>query len=806
MKKVFYKKIFAIAALATLAIVFLPIGGPSLSSPTIAPQKQGHFLSLSSFSPKLNLAEATTGTAANPPPTTKNNPISCQSGAVTCAVYYVAYFVDKVISWFIELGAGFAAAILTLNSSIYNSPTVQTGFSVTLAFANLGFVLALIVIAIATILRSQTYGFKQLLWKVIVMAILINFGLVVTLPIAALSDSVSGYFINQMGGNPAAMVTQITNAFAPQILTGLPASTGAKVAGTGLGVASAAGCATLALTTTPVGGLVCLIAVGVIAPYFTNIGTTLTGGEFNDATLAIMIGMVLSMVFLAILAFTFLALAVLLIIRYVYLTILLIILPLAWLAWVFPNTKSHFSKWWSLFLRWTFFPAISLFFIYLALLIVAPGTGTNGYFKNAIGSNGLAGTQLGVSSQTDAQALGTQLIIQVVFCGLVLGGLFAANSLGIAGAGAAMGMVKSTGNWVADKAKKGARGTAGYAGRRAQQAATAPLRSEKLRNVAARWQQPGKDSTLVKRWAGRLMAGGAAAGGEQTIAKGKEAIKNDSAELNRQKISTTANAWTRIARIGKAADDKQVASMSKEEQEQYFGKGKEAMFKRYGPEGEKIYRKARDESGIEERDLADEHATAMREFETSGGSAAAATKVDEIEAKQLALHKRLAETNPEALTATFQSNTDREKAVGKFKGKPLPAALTMDQKTLQNMQESIIRSMAKGFSPANASGLISALSKKNNLNEFQSAVEAMKRDDPREFQKLRTALQTSNLTLLKWFEQNPGKGLIRHRELFNLSESDIPEGAKPPRKTVRQRQPVRLPTPQPPTNQGGDGI
>lgn len=423
--------------------------------------------------------QATTPTSPQNP----SSPIACNSDFATCAVYFISFFINTLMGWLIEVGATFAAAILLLNGFIYNSPAVLTGFSVTLAFANLGFILAIIIVAIATILQNQTYGVKKLLSKIVVMAILINFGLVVTRPITALSDSMSNYFIQQMGGNPAAMVTNITNSFAPQVLTSPPpantsgATKGAILGGAAAFIACGAG--------GPVTILLCI--TGFVVGGSAVGQATLTNGEFNDAFLQMLIGMVFSAIFLSILAISFLTLAILLLIRYIYLTFLLILLPLAWLAWVFPGIDSYFKKWWHLFLRWTFFPAISLFFIYLALLIAPNSIGNQNnasYFTNAIGSPGVIGNQFGGGTSANV-SLGAQLLIQITLCGLILGGLYAANSLGIAGAGVAIGYAQSAGTWVGKKAGGKARqGGKQVATRAVPQEAMEKLQKGELKGIA----------------------------------------------------------------------------------------------------------------------------------------------------------------------------------------------------------------------------------------------------------------------------------------------------------------------------------
>ena len=463
MRKLSYKKLFAIAALAALVLVLLPIAGS-------APSSHAPF-SISSFSPNVAFAQSDKPT---------DSFLSCISSPFSCTVTGISWLINKIISLFIILGATFASAILKLNGTLFDSPIVQVGFSITLAFANLGFVLAIIVIAIATILRNQTYGVKQLLWKLVLMAILVNFGLVITRPIVAVSDSMSNYFIQQMSGSTGDFVNNLTAAFSPQTLP--------SVEGTpqdGKSALATPNCKNFSSGWATFGCTLGSLALGPGFVYLT------TPASSPDTFMQAVLSLVFSATFLAIVAFSLIALAILLLLRYLYITFLLILLPLAWLAWVFPGMKSHFDKWWHLFLRWTFFPAISFFFIYLAMLI-APGATTNSagnqsasYISKSLGTtqilgNGLAGGVTLASSEAQGVGLAQQALTELVLCGLVLGGLYAANELGIAGAGVAMGYAKSAGGWVAGKA-------GGAAARQGKKAASAAV----PQNVKNKLQQGG---------------------------------------------------------------------------------------------------------------------------------------------------------------------------------------------------------------------------------------------------------------------------------------------------------------------------
>ena len=109
---------------------------------------------------RLNLALATTtttGVGAGTTPTQNPDLFSCAAVGVTCAVYYVALTINGAMAMLLMIFGYVIRLALQFNNNIFNSPAVQTGFSVTLAIANLGFVLGIIIIAIATIIRNQTY-------------------------------------------------------------------------------------------------------------------------------------------------------------------------------------------------------------------------------------------------------------------------------------------------------------------------------------------------------------------------------------------------------------------------------------------------------------------------------------------------------------------------------------------------------------------------------------------------------------------------------------------------------------------------
>ncbi len=447
----------------------------------------GMFLTVLGFTLSTGVAHAAGGSIPDL--------LSCGANAFTCAVYGISFVVNAILGLFISLGAYIITFALNLDGNVFNSPTVQTGFSIALSVANLGFVLGIIVIAIATILRSEAYGVKQMLWKLVVMAILVNFGLVITAPIVGFADNLSNYFVNAEGGT-ISFATNLTNAFAPQnLMQPPPAATGGQTA------CNVAG----GLLGGPVGAALC------------NTARQYLNGDTSGAS-AFMV-QVLSLIFSAVFSFivmiTFFAIGIMLFIRYIYLALLLVLLPLAWLTWVLPKLSHHFERWLSEFFKWTFFPVISLFFIYIAFQSVTNINGAVGLQAASIASSNPNGPLASMATQTGGNVNLIQTALdELLMAGLCLGGLFAANAMSIKGADTAMSIVKGAGkgvkNWTTRQTKKAGRATyqrlGGNTLNKKMQAARVPIIPTIGRQFAS-WTEAGGKDLVGKRAADLKLSG-----------------------------------------------------------------------------------------------------------------------------------------------------------------------------------------------------------------------------------------------------------------------------------------------------------
>lgn len=200
---------------------------------------------------------------------------------------------------------------------------------------------------------------------------------------------------------------------------------------------------------------------------------------------------------------TFLTLGIMFIIRYLYLSILLVLLPFALIGMAFPNTGKWWQSWLAQYTRWILFgPAIG-FFIYLSFALL--DSRYQPEVSSSLGS--IAG--------------------QLVVLGMLVGGMIAANSLGVTGAGAALGYMKQGQAWATNKAKLAAMRSARWTERKAL---TLGAKPEEGRAALAARAGKRLAETPVLRSIGGLAAAGA-------IDRRMGGLKGDAEDRQGRKLS-----------------------------------------------------------------------------------------------------------------------------------------------------------------------------------------------------------------------------------------------------------------------------
>lgn len=284
-------------------------------------------------------------------------------------------------------------------NNFITAPAVVTGWVIVRDLCNMFFVLILLVIAFATILRLEGYSIKQLLKRVIIFALLINF-----------SKMICGLLID------FAQVIMLTfvNGFKD------------------------------------VGG----------SNFTTLLGLDkLLSMEKQDLTLSfenagniweVIVSYLLALLYAIVMLVVMVALLGTLVSRIVMLWIYIILSPLAYLGAVAPLTKKIVSTWWGQFSQNLVTGPILAFFIWLSLATLGQFS-DNKAFLDDYGFVSGDSTKMPVIGKTE---VGTtdHLMRLAVSLGLLIGGLMVAKTFGQAAAGgaasAALGGLKRGAGWL----------------------------------------------------------------------------------------------------------------------------------------------------------------------------------------------------------------------------------------------------------------------------------------------------------------------------------------------------------------------
>lgn len=376
-------------------------------------------------------------------------------------IYEIAHLFAQIVGGVFLFLINFLIGVSQYNSFL-GSPIVTIGWSVTRDFANLFLVIALLIIAFATILNIQSYQAQNLMKKFLFAAIAVNFskmicGLMIDASQVVMMTFVSGYSDTAAGN--------FVKLF--QVKEWLQ-----------LAIKNAPTNSSIAANSTD---------SGEIAKFATDIFSTIGGDVF-----AAIVG------FFGILAI--LSLVIILVVRIITLWFLIVAAPLAFVASVLPATASYGNKWWDAFFKQLLAGPIVAFLIWISLASVAMG-----------GQNALDLTKDSYQSQqgtlyAETSAASTAITINKISEWGILGMYFIPIVLFIMGAKWAVsmsgGLASSATGWAQGKLR-------GYAG-----AGVGWLRRQSTTGKAGVFTQTGRAftgrSTLFGSGVG--LAGGAAAG------------------------------------------------------------------------------------------------------------------------------------------------------------------------------------------------------------------------------------------------------------------------------------------------------
>ncbi len=278
---------------------------------------------------------------------------------------------------------------------------VVYGWVVVRDICNMFFVVILLVIAIATILRLENYSYKKWLPKLILMAILINF-----------SKTICGLLIDIA---QVAMLTFV-NAFKNVAAGNIVEMMGLK-------------------------------EIVTLAKQSDKIGFWAIVGSY-----------ILGLIYIVIALIIITAMLAMLVMRIVMIWIYVVLSPLAYLLSAFPGGSKYASQWWSEFTKNLIVGPVLAFFIWLSFVSVQgvttnlPASDTS--LQQDMASSGSFSTEVSSAAATEA-ATPDVFIKFIISIGMLLGGMQVTQSIGGAAAGVA-GNVASKGKKLAIGAAAGA--------------------------------------------------------------------------------------------------------------------------------------------------------------------------------------------------------------------------------------------------------------------------------------------------------------------------------------------------------------
>ncbi|MEK7593430.1 MAG: hypothetical protein AAB464_01815, partial [Patescibacteria group bacterium] len=331
---------------------------------------------------------------------------------VTGPVAILLFILNYILASIITLIAYLANTTIYFGNNILKVPAVMAGWEAMLNITNLGFVLGIIVIAFATILRMESYGMKQILWKLVVAALLINFSLVIAGAFLSVSKLSTDIFYNSITKNGQYSMGDVLGTLAQPQKAIKP------------------------------------VNKGWFEKIYEKAKAAVSMLTFSGA-LKIIIGLIFQALMSFIIILTFLTLIVMLLIRAIVLIFLLILSPIVWLLWIFPATEKYWRQWWSEFIRWNVFAPAVMFFIYLAVLT---RNNIEGVFTSEMTSSAEEALKNTVPL---SEGMWGEMMNNIVILSLLIGGIYVANKFGIAGGSIgvnlAQGAGKGVGAWAGRK-------------------------------------------------------------------------------------------------------------------------------------------------------------------------------------------------------------------------------------------------------------------------------------------------------------------------------------------------------------------
>lgn len=316
---------------------------------------------------------------------------------------------------------------------------VVVGWTALRDLANMFFILILLIISFATIMRIQRFGYRQLLSKLIIMAILINFSMTITGLLIDISQVVMLTFVDAIKGVTAG-----------NIMVSL--------------------------------GLGNLLSLG-------ESGTSITGVNYIKAVFLAAIMLLITVVVVG-------AFMMLLAGRIVKIWILLVVSPMVFLAYAFPLTEKYYNQWVDELTKTLVSGPTLAFFLWLSFTITGRGD-ISSKFTN-LGPPGDIGSEISAGASTPNVV---NYIIGIAMLIGALQFASQQSSAAAAFSAKAKGLGKKLGGGAARRVWQGGRSAGGQGGVKGVIGSATGAAAGGLRNLGVKLQ--GRDTETGKQKEGK---------------------------------------------------------------------------------------------------------------------------------------------------------------------------------------------------------------------------------------------------------------------------------------------------------------
>ncbi len=314
----------------------------------------------------------------------------------------------KFEGWVLVMLSRIMLGLMSYNGFV-NAYAVKIGWTLVRDISNLFFVLIILALAIGTILHVESYNFKKLLPKVILMAILINF-----------SRLICGLFID------FAQVIMMTFA---------------------VGFASIVGAGQL-MDTLHISDIVTASRERLEGTNPTAVDDK--GQPIPTTNLSVLISGLLAIILVLISILVVGVILAVVVMRIIMLWILVTLSPLAYIAAAFPQGQRYAQQWWTEFGKYVIIGPVLAFFLWLSFSVASMGIadpqvmGESGDKKNPLLETvkGLEEEEAGLDEQSDNDVFTgigdvDNFLAFVLGIAMLMGGLMITQQLGVAGGGLA---------------------------------------------------------------------------------------------------------------------------------------------------------------------------------------------------------------------------------------------------------------------------------------------------------------------------------------------------------------------------------